>query len=337
MTLFKWSQVAAADATADSSINWQEGQAPSSVNDSARAMMAATAKYRDDIAGAIVTGGTSTSYTLSSYQQFDSFTSMNGAMIAFTPHATNGAGPVYLNADSLGQKYLRSAPSADLAPGVLIQGTPYCATYNNTDGAWYLHGFFGNPYGLPVGGSVDYWGGNAPNSSFAFMYGQAVSRTTYAGLFAIFGTNFGGGDGSTTFNIPDCRGRIVAGSDIMGGTAASRLTGATMSGLYPGAVGGSETQTLTLGQLPTGITSGNANQPISVSANNVPYSPTWNGTAPGVSTGSFTYPYTFGTISFSGNTLSGNNSIFVTSNNTGGGAHVNVQPTILANKLLRVI
>ena len=53
MTLYKWSRVAASDATADSSINWQEGQAPSSVNDSARAMMAATAKYRDDIAGAI--------------------------------------------------------------------------------------------------------------------------------------------------------------------------------------------------------------------------------------------------------------------------------------------
>src|SRR6185312_8868999 len=72
MTLYRWSQTAAADATADSTINWAEGQPPSSVNDSARAMMAATAKYRDDIAGAIVTGGTSTAYTVSSYQVFDS-------------------------------------------------------------------------------------------------------------------------------------------------------------------------------------------------------------------------------------------------------------------------
>lgn len=64
MTLYKWSQTASADATADSTINWAEGQAPSSINDSARAMMAATAKYRDDIAGAIVTGGTATAYTV---------------------------------------------------------------------------------------------------------------------------------------------------------------------------------------------------------------------------------------------------------------------------------
>ena len=55
MTFYKWSQTASADATADGTVNWAEGQSPSSVNDSARAMMAATAKYRDDIAGAIVT------------------------------------------------------------------------------------------------------------------------------------------------------------------------------------------------------------------------------------------------------------------------------------------
>jgi fatty acid/phospholipid biosynthesis enzyme len=107
MTFYKWSQTASADATADSTINWAEGQAPSSVNDSARAMMAATAKYRDDIAGAIVTGGTSTAYTVTSYEVFDTLAHMNGQMIAFTPHATNAA-TVTLNVDSLGARPLRS-------------------------------------------------------------------------------------------------------------------------------------------------------------------------------------------------------------------------------------
>src|ERR1700761_3758972 len=131
MTLYKWSQTASADATADSTINWAEGQAPSSVNDSARAMMAATAKYRDDIAGAIVTTGTSTAYAVSSYQGFDTLAHLNGQMIAFTPHVTNGA-TVTLNVDVLGAKPLRTAPGVELPPGVIIQGTPYTALYNNT-------------------------------------------------------------------------------------------------------------------------------------------------------------------------------------------------------------
>lgn len=254
MTLFRWSRVAAADATADSSINWQEGQAPSSVNDSARAMMAATAKYRDDIAGAIVTGGSSTTYTLTSYQQFDSFANMNSAMIAFTPHATNGSGPVALNVDSLGQKPLRASPNVDLAPGVLIQGTPYAATYNNTDGAWYLHGLFGNPYNVPLAAGMDYWGNAAPNSSFAFAQGQAISRTTYASLFAIIGTTYGGGDGGTTFNLPDKTGRVSA----MKEPAINRLSPSYFGGnsTVIGAVGGAESTGLVTTNLPPYTPSG---------------------------------------------------------------------------------
>ena len=85
MSFWKWSRTAANNATVDGSINWAEGQAPSTVNDSARAMMAAAAKYRDDISGAIVTAGSSTAYTLSTYQLFDSLVHLDGAMVAFTP------------------------------------------------------------------------------------------------------------------------------------------------------------------------------------------------------------------------------------------------------------
>jgi prophage DNA circulation protein len=60
MSFWKWSRTAANNATADGSINWAEGQAPSTVNDSARAMMAAASKYRDDVGGAIATAGTGT-------------------------------------------------------------------------------------------------------------------------------------------------------------------------------------------------------------------------------------------------------------------------------------
>ncbi len=248
MTLFKWSRTASSNATADSTINWAEGQAPSSINDSARAEMAAVAKYRDDIAGAITTGGTSTAYTVSSYQGYDTLANMDGKVIAFTPHATNG-GTSTLNVDGLGAKPLRSAPSVELPAGTLILGTPYVATYNNSSGVWYLQGFFGNPYNIPIGSGMIWFGTSAPNSNFVFPYGQAVSRTTYATLFAATGTAYGTGDGTTTFNLPDLRGRVTAFLDNMGGSAASRLT-TIGSGTTLGASGGAESKTIDQEHLP---------------------------------------------------------------------------------------
>lgn len=225
--------------------------APSAVNDSGRGMMAASAKYRDDISGAIETGGTSTAYTVTSYQSFTALSTMDGKTIAFTPHTTNGA-TVTLNVDSLGAKPLRSAPSTELTAGVLVEGTPYLAVYNNSDSAWYLHGFYGNPYIIPIGGFLPYGGSTAPNSSFVLPYGQAISRTTYSSLFSLFSTTYGTGDGSTTFNVPDLRGRIPVGKDDMGGVAASRVTsaGAGIDGATLGTAGGGQTHTLTTAQLP---------------------------------------------------------------------------------------
>jgi hypothetical protein len=188
---------------------WQEGQAPSSINDSARAMMAAMAKYRDDIAGSITTGGTSTAYTVSSFQALDSLARLNGQTIAFTPHATNGT-TVTLNVDGLWAKPLRSAPATDLLAGMLVQGTPYTCVYSNADAAFYLRDFYVNPYVIPIGGGMDYWGVTLPSSSFAFPIGQAISRTTYSSLFSIMGTTYVAGDGATTFNLPDKAGRVSA-------------------------------------------------------------------------------------------------------------------------------
>jgi len=205
--------------------------------------MAATAKFRDDIAGAIVTGGTSTAYTVGSYQSFDTLAHLNGMVIAFTPHTTNAA-TVTLNVDSLGAKPLRSAPNVELLAGTIIQGTPYIAVYNNSDSAFYLRGFFGNPYNIPLGAGMDYWLPTAPNSSFVFPTGQPISRTTYATLFAAMGTTYGTGDGSTTFNLPDKTGRVSA----MQEASAVRLTPSYFGGASTvlGAVGGLESNSLIL-------------------------------------------------------------------------------------------
>ena len=251
LPFYNWSRTAASNATADSTVNWAENQAPSSVNDSARAMMASTAAFRDDISGAITTGGTSTAYTVTSYQVFSSLATMANQMIAFTPHATNTAACT-LNVDGLGAKSIRSSPNVELPSGTLILGTPYVVTYNNSDSCFYLQGGASNPYSIPLGSGIDYWGATAPNSAFAFAYGQAISRTTYSTLFSLFSTTFGTGDGSTTFNIPDLRGRIPVYKDDMGGSAASRVTTASggVDGATLGASGGASTRTIAQANLP---------------------------------------------------------------------------------------
>ena len=333
MTLYKWSQTASSDATADSTINWAEGQAPSSVNDSARAMMAATAKYRDDIAGAIVTSGTSTAYTVSSYQVFDTLAHISGQMIAFTPHATNGA-TVTLNVDSLGAKPLRTAPNTELLAGVIIQGTPYAAVYNNSDGAFYLRGYFGTPYNVPILGGMDFWDTVTPNSSFIFPAGQAISRTTYAYAFSRWGTEFGAGDGSTTFNVPDKRGLVSAACDNMGGIAAGRLTTAGFGGGGAGSIGatgGAQTEVLTLSHLPNFTPSGTVTSTSTgtsqVQGNGNTGANTPNTAAEGTNvTALSTISLTITTTSsFAGNGIGGNAS------------HPNVQPTICCNYIIRII
>jgi microcystin-dependent protein len=77
---------------------------------------------------------------------------------------------------------------------------------------------------IPSGMLAPFAGSTAPTGWF-LCYGQAVSRTDNAALFTAIATTYGTGDGSTTFNLPDLRGRTIAGVDDMGGSAASRLTG----------------------------------------------------------------------------------------------------------------
>lgn len=111
---------------------------------------------------------------------------------------------------------------------------------------------------VPIGSGIDYWGATAP-AGWLFPYGQAVSRTTYAALFAVYGTTYGAGDGSATFNLPDKRGRASFGKDDMGGTSANRITDLSggWNGDTLGASGGAEAHTLTVAQLPASPPSGN--------------------------------------------------------------------------------
>lgn len=122
--------------------------------------------------------------------------------------------------------------------------------FMTTDGSGTLS-FAGQAASFLSGMIMPFAGSVAP-TDWLPCFGQAVSRTTYADLFTALGVVYGAGDGSTTFNVPDLRGRVVAGQDDMGGTSADRLTAQTggIDGDTLGAVGGTETHTLALTEMP---------------------------------------------------------------------------------------
>jgi microcystin-dependent protein len=82
-------------------------------------------------------------------------------------------------------------------------------------------------YGARMVGEIIFWPQGLSSGSeppgWLLCFGQAISRTTYSALFAVIGTSFGAGDGSTTFQVPDLRGRVIAGVDDIGSTTANRL------------------------------------------------------------------------------------------------------------------
>lgn len=122
-----WSTTAASNATADPSVNWAEGMAPSAVNDSARAMMASVAKWRNDLSG-IITAGSSTAYTVATGATFASASDMSAMIFSIIPHATSGTSPT-LAVDGLTARAINDSTGVAVATGALIAGTPYLVKY----------------------------------------------------------------------------------------------------------------------------------------------------------------------------------------------------------------
>jgi microcystin-dependent protein len=160
------------------------------------------------------------------------------------------------------------------------------------------------PTGLGTG--ITYFVVNATTNTFqvaATRGGAAINTSgsqsgTHTGIYAPNGY----GDGSTTFNVPDLRGRVAAGRDNMGGSAANRLTtaGSGIAGVNLGDAGGTQTHTLTTSEMPA-----------------------------------HTHTAGFGAGTSSPAAGCGSVGQIDTGSTGGGGAHQNTQPTLVTNKIIK--
>jgi hypothetical protein len=243
--VFQFSKTAALNSGACPTVDWAEGQSPSSINDSSRAEMAAVACWRDDISGSLLTTGTSTAYLVASNQQFDSLAHMDGQNIAITMHTTCATGAT-LNVDSLGAKTIEQGTGVGIGAGVLAANSVYTLTYNNTLGVWLVRDQAVNGTFIPAG-SITYstiqnesahtllgnpTGGAASPSEITLGGGLAFSGTSLVStvnpaLFPGFiaGLTLSAAGGTGTFGIAAGVANDVANGGIMSlGSAYTKTT-----------------------------------------------------------------------------------------------------------------
>jgi microcystin-dependent protein len=265
-----------ASNTATPPAGFPADQAPSLVDPQFRSEMA----YQTEFVHSIVAGGTADALTVTYTNVPASLT--DGMEIHVRAAAANATTTPTLNVNSLGAKTITKLGGAPLlANDIAGNFHELDLRYNLANTRWELLNpalNIGTSAGdvvqldssaklpavdgsqltgisaMPSGVVAPFAGSSAP-SGWLLCYGQAISRTTYAALFTAISTTYGSGDGSTTFNIPDLRGRAVFGADNMGGTAANRLGGTGVSGTFATGsladAGGTQTHTLSITEMPS--------------------------------------------------------------------------------------
>ncbi len=169
-----------------------------------------------------------------------------------------------------------------------------------------------NGNGIPAGTTI-----LSVNSAVQITLSQAATITQASVNLIVL--PFGTGDNTTTFNLPDCRGRVLAGNDVMGGVGAGRLVGTALGGRL-GAVGGAETVVLDYSQMPShthGVSDPGHGHQVQVGGAS---------SGSGIATGTQT--------SQEPRVLSGVTGITIASSG-GGAAHGNVQPSIVVNYIIK--
>ncbi len=201
-----WSTVPVTNATADSNINWAEGMAPSQVNDSARALMASVAKWRDDHNGTIVTSGTTLAYTAITSQVEGSL--VNGYEVTLQFHATNDVNAT-LAVDGLAASPLQLYAGKNVVGQDFPLGSIQCFTYSTSGtGQWIWHSYT-RPILSAISNSLS---ADVTLTTTSFFDGPTVAQGTTGVWFASGTVTLGGNATTAQWNVKLWDGTTVIAS-----------------------------------------------------------------------------------------------------------------------------
>lgn len=197
MSIWQASKTAANNASNIDDVNWAEGQAASSVNDSAREMLADIAEYLDDSGFTLTSGGTTSALTLTTNAGIDSLT--NGRRVSFRA-GSNANAAATLNVDGEGAKALvRRSDGSAIEAGDIVSGGFYEVVYSTAadggSGGWIV--LQAGLNGADVVGNVTVSGTFTSSGVVAFPAGSAaapgliVSGDTDSGLYQIGANDIG--------------------------------------------------------------------------------------------------------------------------------------------------
>lgn len=236
--IYNWSILAEKNDASDALIDWSEGQRPSSINNSSRAMMQRIREYLKDSGGSlsgVVTNNAGAGTTSIKIQTTTQYTEYNQDLfIRFTCNSTN-IGMTSLSLDELLDRPVFKATAEGnqlLSGGELQENCIYEIVFmDQENGYWFLL----NPTPVPPApprvirafppGTIAPFAMQVMPPGWLVCDGQAVSRADYKDLLDAIGLTWGIGDGASTFNVPDLRGLFLRGFDDNRGIDRNRQFG----------------------------------------------------------------------------------------------------------------
>jgi len=176
----------------------------------------AAARYAAN-AASYTDSGIADAYSLVSMNTNDTVTIYaNGTIVSFKAGATNTGNSTLAISGLAAKAIKKDGFASNLVAGDIVAGRVYSAFYSLSDDAFeiseYVTSASGGGSSVPAGFQST-WPTDTVPAGYLERDGSAINRVTYAALFAEIGVDYGNGNGTTTFNIPDMRGEVERGWD----------------------------------------------------------------------------------------------------------------------------